>query len=148
MKVRKRRATKMKILTYQLFPLNTANKKAYVSIQLMTTRPLTMLHRSKASPAFPQLMGRVKAVNEAEPIKKRIKAIATGTRWARIPNATWCPMKKNPGRRMTGCQPSFPPHTSMWWNVRVKAVVHTAATRRILILSRYLPCQSLLLGRQ
>jgi hypothetical protein len=146
MKVRKRRATKMKILFSSAFSLVEANKKAYVSIQLMTTRPFTILHRSKASPAFPQLMGRVKAVNEAEPIKKRIKAIATGTRWARIPNATWCPMKKNPGRRMTKCQPSF--SNRRVGNVRVKAVVQTAATRRILILSRYLTCQSLLLARQ
>ena len=102
MKVRKRRATKMKILPDQLNS-QKAWKKAYVSIQLITTSPLTILHRSKASPAFPQLMGRVKAVNEAEPIKNRMKAIATGTRWARRPNATWWPMKKNPGRRRTGC---------------------------------------------
>lgn len=32
---------------------------------------------------------------------KRIKAMVTGTRWARRPKATWCPKKKKPGRRIT-----------------------------------------------
>jgi hypothetical protein len=48
-----------------------------------------MLHLEKASPALEQVMGRVNAVKEADPIRKRMKAIATGTRWARRPNATW-----------------------------------------------------------
>lgn len=73
----------------------------HVSIQLITTSPFTILHLSKASPAFPQLMGRVKAVSEAEPMRKRMKAIATGTMCANRPKATWCPMKKNPGKRIT-----------------------------------------------
>jgi hypothetical protein len=60
-----------------------------VSIQLIITSPLTMLHLEKASPALEQVMGRVNAVKEADPIRKRMKAIATGTRWARRPNATW-----------------------------------------------------------
>lgn len=82
------------------------SSRTHVSIQEMTTRPLTMLHLSKASPAFPQLIGRVRAVKEAAPMRNRMKAMAIGTRCAKRPKATWWPIKKNPGRRTT--KPSAP----------------------------------------
>lgn len=74
----------------------------HVSIQLMITRPLTILHRLKASAALPQLIGRVRAVSDAEPMRKRRKAMVTGMMCDRSPKARWWPRKMKPGIRMTG----------------------------------------------
>lgn len=43
----------------------------HVSIQLMMTRPLTMLHRSNLPSARPQSRPLVRAVSEAEPESRR-----------------------------------------------------------------------------
>lgn len=88
MKVRKIRPMKMRTLLVSTVQ-RVERRRTYVSIQLMTTSPFTMLHLEKASPALEHEIGRVNAVKEADPMRKRMKAIATGTRWARRPKATW-----------------------------------------------------------
>lgn len=71
---------KIKILGVSTSNVWSSEFETYVSIQLMMTNPFTMLHREKASPALEQVIGRVNAVNEADPMRKRMKAMATGTR--------------------------------------------------------------------
>lgn len=49
-----------------------AKRRTYVSIQLTTTRPLTMLHRLNPSTFDPQSVPFVSAVVAADPIRNKI----------------------------------------------------------------------------
>ena len=75
--------------------------ETHVSIQLMITRPLTMLHLSKSPSPCPQLIPEVRAVKDEAPTRNRIQPMVTGTRWAKMPNARWLPRSWKPTMRTT-----------------------------------------------
>nr|KIR86441.1 hypothetical protein I308_03388 [Cryptococcus tetragattii IND107] len=59
----------------------------HVSIQLMTTNPLTIEHRVNDWLTLPQSILSVKAVRDETPIRKRMNAMTMGTRWVIRPKA-------------------------------------------------------------
>lgn len=79
----------------------------HVSIQLIITRPFTILHLLNVCPLLPQSVFWVKAVKDDDPTRKRMNEMVSGTRCARIPNARWLPRSWNPMIRATErCQSS------------------------------------------
>ena len=97
----KMRVMKMKILGVSRVPLHSGRCATHVSIQLITTRPLTMLHRLKVCPDFPQSTLSVRAVKLETPMRKRIKAMAMVMRCVRMPNALCRPRVRKPTMRKT-----------------------------------------------
>lgn len=72
-----------------------------MSIHETITRPLTILHLEKPSFGFEQVILSVRAVVEAEPIRKRMKAMVVQMKCERIPKRTWAAARRNPMTRYT-----------------------------------------------
>lgn len=71
----------------QPHPVRTFFFATHVSIQLMTTNPLTIEHRVNDWLTLPQSILSVKAVRDETPIRKRMNAMTMGTRWVIRPKA-------------------------------------------------------------
>ena len=101
-----RESTKMmarvkKILWSVSDPVLVWEYSTHVSIQLIITKPLTILHRSKVWPEALQSNPLVRAVKDAAPMMNKMNPMATGIKWVRIPKMTLDPKNWNPIVRIT-----------------------------------------------